>query len=468
MKKIMSCLLIFGYVTLQGFDDQWWQDMYKAAAGTTIAAGTIAVVGAAILYTIIDSNETIKNKVQDICNNIDTCQDLLPPDSWTDTKKAYFACYIKSKFSLMLSDINETTSQIIDQHIALQKKNLVTARQLINFRSCYFQSVKDLEIEIERLEKLLERASLNATLYYHDFFLTQQVENLHNLLRNIDTCKDLLPYASWDDDLESYFEHYLKTRLSIKLVAIDEKVMQCLQDYVLKHKLNLFAAHKSALYLSKYYDEMKQILLEINEIDMMLEQASFNIQIYYKDFLLVHQILNFYEKLPTHDVKWCTTALLPEKENRIVKWIRRILLSHKQYPLVAFKEMVFHDLKIMNEYINSRSFVIRYPLIHAKLVLYRDSLERAYDILLGTAQYFDEKDDKYKADLLSIEETKDQLAKKDSWIAEQAVEQAAWAMRQAARIEQDLADAQLRQARALEEANRLAIEKKKEDASRRR
>lgn len=468
MKKIMSCFLIFGYATLQGFDDQWWQDMYKAATETTIAAGTIAFVGATILYATVHTNETVTNKVKDICNQIDTCQDLLPPDSWTDTKKAYFACYLKSKFSLTLSDINETTSQIVDKHIALQKKNLETARQLIEFRGRYFQSMQDLNAEIDDLDRLLERASLNAALYYRDFFLSQQVENLHNLLRNIDNCKDLLPYACWDNDLEAYFEHYLKTRLSMKLVAIDEKVMQCLQDYVLKHKLNLFAAHKSALYLSKYYDEMKEVLVEINEIEAMLEQANFNLQIYYKDFLLVHQILNFYEKLPTHDTKWCTTALLPEKENRIVKWIRRILLSHKQFPLVAFKEMVFRDLKIMHEYINSRSFVIRYPLIHAKLLLYRDSLETAYDILLGTAQYFDEKDDKHKADLLSIEESKDQLAKKDSWIAEQAVEQAAWAMRQAARIEQDLADAQLRHARALEEANRLAIEKKKEEASRRK
>ena len=468
MKKIMSCLLIFGYATLQGFDDQWWQDMCKVKTGTTIAAGTIAVVGAAILYTTIDSNETIKNKVQDICNHIDTCQDLLPPDSWTDTKEAYFACYLKTKFHLNIIDINETSSQVVDKHIAIQKKNLAIARQLIGQRGHYFYSMKDLETELDVLEHLLERASLNATLYYRDFFLYQQVKNLHNILRNIDNCKDLLPYASWNDSLEAYFEHYLKTRLSVKLDAIDEKVIQCLHDYVLKNKLNLFAARKSALYLYRYYDEMKEILFEIDAHEKLLEQATSNIKIYYDDFLRAHQILNFYIKLPTHDAKWCDTALLPEQENRIVKWVRRILLSHKQYPLLSFKQMVFDDLKTINENINSRSFVIRYPLIHAKLVVYRDSLERAYDLLLQTVPYQDEKDDKHKADLLQIEQDKIEFVDKISWASEQVAEQAAWAMRQAARTEQDAVDAQLRQARALEEANRLAIEKKKEESSRRR
>jgi len=231
MKKIMSMVLVFGYTILQGIDDNIVEFMTK----TAITAGTVVTIGAIVLHELYNSNEAIIQKIEGDLTKVDTCENLLPPDSWTDTREAYCACYIKNKFSLSLSDVNEATSQVVDEYVLKQKKVLEFARRSVEWRSHYFNDMKSLLVEIERLELLLEKASLNATLYYRDFFLEQQVKNLHSLLRNIDACKDLLPYASWNDSLEAYFEHYLQTRLSIKLVAIDAKVIEALQDYVLKN-----------------------------------------------------------------------------------------------------------------------------------------------------------------------------------------------------------------------------------------
>lgn len=148
-----------------------------------------AVAGITLLYMHTDSNETLIRRAHDYMDNVDTCQDLLPPSTWQGTTETYFEQYVHNKFGIQVTDIrkgSDYTYDLVSKYVKKMKLKLAAARQCVEFRSMFFAEMNDTLSKIKLLESLLARAS-NDAVYYDKFLQAHQIINFHAKLPMFDS-----------------------------------------------------------------------------------------------------------------------------------------------------------------------------------------------------------------------------------------------------------------------------------------
>ncbi|MBP6870320.1 hypothetical protein KBC04_05530 [Candidatus Babeliales bacterium] len=466
MKILHKLMLIMGLLVVSTDIKIQALHLSDQVAYSIMVAGLMgASVG--IIYTCVDSNGTLLQKADEYIAGVDDCQDMLPPSSWNGSCEDYYAWYMEHKFSLHLSDITEESSKILCKYIDMNQQKLALARQWCQFRSNYFKSMKDKLDEIERLQVLLKQASLNVSLHYDAFFISQSLLQQMKLLQfyfdNTDKFEDMLPPSSWQDSLELYLADYLDIHFSIKLSEINRHSFDTITKNIEKNKKNCVLARQVMYNLHRHGKDITSVENHIVTMELQLDKASLNFRNYYYNFVLAHTMINRYELLPKYDINLYGF----EAVNKLMSWIRRSSFSQSRYALLSCKAKLSCDLDTVNSLLASHCNLLNIcPVTYKKLTCCYESMERSYDLLLGSSHYQQEKDDKHKEDMLRMEEERVQAARLAAIAAQQAAEaqkRQAYAQEQAAQAQQEAAQAQRRQARAQEEANRIEKEKKDRD-----
>lgn len=251
-------------------------------------------------------------------------------------------------------------------------------------------------------------------------------------LRDLDLCLELISAMKIEGQAqELFFEKFLENKFGVSVADIklgSSVNYHILTKYMKQMRYKLDQARDCVEFRSRFFTDMHHKLLEIQSLEFSLRAVRPEVKLF-ADYLLGHQILNFYKDLPILS----TSDSLQEQQVMIIKWIRRGYYSNTTYPLIEGKEQMERDLKELTSLY--QLYKVRYPALSQKLYACRDILEVAFDLLLESGAFQAEKDDKYKADMLAAEQARvSALREQAAALRDQAwaQQQQAWAQQQQA------------------------------------